>query len=209
MDRHVKTVIACLVLATGIGMAGLFRRPPVGPAPSARDEGDPITYRKPGSTDLAGPSAPDPVTAAVEPPMAAPRRSARRVAPFNPGEPPPDLARSFPRSGPETKRVPPACSVPARSGAFDRPAAGAGRVHKIVDGDTLAGLAARYLGSADRHRDLYEMNRDLLPSPTVLPIGAELRIPGSPGGPGSESRVRRRPLVRIPPTPDRRRNHGR
>ena len=51
------------------------------------------------------------------------------------------------------------------------------RVHKVVDGDTLASLAQRYLGQADRAREIFEANRDVLPSPEALPIGAVLRIP--------------------------------
>jgi len=51
------------------------------------------------------------------------------------------------------------------------------RTHKIVDGDTLGSVAERYLGSADRRLEIYEANRDVLPSPQVLPIGVELRIP--------------------------------
>jgi nucleoid-associated protein YgaU len=49
--------------------------------------------------------------------------------------------------------------------------------HRIVDGDTLEGLAQRYLGSADRAREIFEANRDVLADPKLLPIGAELKIP--------------------------------
>jgi len=58
--------------------------------------------------------------------------------------------------------------------------------HRIADGDTLAQLAARYLGSADRWRELYDFNRDVLTNPELLPIGAELRIPTSPFRPAEE-----------------------
>lgn len=56
------------------------------------------------------------------------------------------------------------------------------QVHKVVDGDTLADLADRYLGSKDRASAIFEANRDVLSSPQVLPIGVELKIPpaGSP-----------------------------
>ena len=49
--------------------------------------------------------------------------------------------------------------------------------HKIVDGDTLAALARRYLGTDQRSPDLFEFNRDVLITPELLPIGKELRIP--------------------------------
>ena len=49
--------------------------------------------------------------------------------------------------------------------------------HTIVDGDTLAALAQRYLGSAARALEIYEANRNVLSDPRLLPIGAELKIP--------------------------------
>jgi nucleoid-associated protein YgaU len=49
--------------------------------------------------------------------------------------------------------------------------------HKIVDGDTLAALARRYLGGEQRSLELFEYNRDVLVTPELLPIGKELRIP--------------------------------
>jgi nucleoid-associated protein YgaU len=51
------------------------------------------------------------------------------------------------------------------------------RRHRIVDGDTLAALAHRYLGSEERQLDLLAYNRDILTNPELLPIGKELRIP--------------------------------
>ena len=51
------------------------------------------------------------------------------------------------------------------------------RQHKIVDGDTLTNLAEHYLGSQRRYTEIYEINRDVLPSIHALPIGSTLRIP--------------------------------
>lgn len=50
-------------------------------------------------------------------------------------------------------------------------------VHRVVDGDTLVSLAERFLGSADRAAAIYELNRDRLDDPDMLPIGVELRLP--------------------------------
>ena len=44
-------------------------------------------------------------------------------------------------------------------------------------GDTLAKLAARYLGSSDRYGEIFAANRPLLSTPDLLPIGARLVIP--------------------------------
>ena len=55
-------------------------------------------------------------------------------------------------------------------------------MHRIVDGDTLSGLAHRYLGSSGRFREIFDANRDRLQSPDLLPIGVELRIPAVVAG---------------------------
>jgi phage tail protein X len=52
--------------------------------------------------------------------------------------------------------------------------------HKIADGDTLATLAERYYGDAERSREIFEANREILSSPAVLPIGVEIVIPVLP-----------------------------
>src|SRR5690606_24850622 len=54
------------------------------------------------------------------------------------------------------------------------------RWHVVSDGDSLPRLAERYLRDATRSRELYELNRNLLSSPDLLPIGVELRIPQLP-----------------------------
>jgi hypothetical protein len=51
--------------------------------------------------------------------------------------------------------------------------------HRIVDGDTLPALAERYLGDAARADELFERNRDILPSRDLLPVGRRIQIPHS------------------------------
>ncbi len=53
---------------------------------------------------------------------------------------------------------------------------GATAVHKVEDGDTLPALAARYLGDASFWPILYEINRDRIPSPDLLPLGSTLIV---------------------------------
>ena len=62
--------------------------------------------------------------------------------------------------------------MPVTTATDDEP-----RRHKIVDGDTLPALAERYLGSAARANEIFDANRDVLPDPELLPIGAKLKIP--------------------------------
>lgn len=51
------------------------------------------------------------------------------------------------------------------------------RTHTIIDGDSLEKLAGRYLSDPERSREIYELNRNVLSAPDLLPIGAELKIP--------------------------------
>jgi nucleoid-associated protein YgaU len=51
------------------------------------------------------------------------------------------------------------------------------RTHIVVDGDSLAKLAGRYLDDPRRAAEIYEHNRHLLNDPELLPIGVELMIP--------------------------------
>lgn len=54
---------------------------------------------------------------------------------------------------------------------------GTGRTHVIQPGDTLSGLAARYLGSSARYHEIYDANRNVLKSPDDLPDGRTIVIP--------------------------------
>lgn len=47
----------------------------------------------------------------------------------------------------------------------------------VVKGDTLWGIAARYLGRGSRWRSIYEANRDLIKNPNRIYVGQVLEIP--------------------------------
>jgi hypothetical protein len=92
-------------------------------------------------------------------------------------------SRSF---HPGAAMLEPADSLTPAAPARDEPLADASipaaepapqRIHRVVDGDTLAKLAARYLGSSDRYGEIFAANRPLLSTPDLLPIGAQLVIP--------------------------------
>lgn len=53
------------------------------------------------------------------------------------------------------------------------------RKHVVHNGDTLERLAKRYLGNESRALEIFDLNRDVLTNPHLLPIGAELRLPGA------------------------------
>lgn len=67
---------------------------------------------------------------------------------------------------------PTAASAPANNEDSDAP-----RTHVVVDGDSLEKLAGRYLNDPHRGDEIFELNRQLLASPDLLPIGIELTIP--------------------------------
>lgn len=56
------------------------------------------------------------------------------------------------------------------------------RFYVVQPGDTLSGLAARYLGSIARFDELFELNRDVLRGPHDLKIGMKLRLPSASTG---------------------------
>ena len=175
MDQGVKIAVACSVLFCGLVVALLFRhesprtRPPVsgsadrlvlrratGPSPGSRVRGH-------GRLERADDAAP-----------AAPGRP-NIVTPMDPTYYPPVLARTYPRGGASgTPRW--GTSIPIGLPRATRPGESV-RTHKIVDGDTLQILAKRYLGSAERWMEIYEANHDVLPSPQILPIAVNLKIP--------------------------------
>ena len=51
------------------------------------------------------------------------------------------------------------------------------QLHVVQPGETLYGLARRYLGDGNRYLELFEVNRDVLDDPRVVPPGTTLRIP--------------------------------
>ena len=52
-----------------------------------------------------------------------------------------------------------------------------GRIHTVVDGETLSSIAGKYLGSQARYQEVFQANRDQLKSPNDLKIGMKLNIP--------------------------------
>ena len=51
------------------------------------------------------------------------------------------------------------------------------RKHQVARGDTLSSIARQYYNNPARWRDIYEANRNVLPSENALQVGQELVIP--------------------------------
>jgi nucleoid-associated protein YgaU len=85
--------------------------------------------------------------------------------------PPQELTGPRPDSG---------AAAPAAPEAPD--AAPAYASYRIRPGDSLSVLAARFLDSAGRWRDLYELNRDVIDDPDDIRVGSVIRVPAAAGG---------------------------
>jgi nucleoid-associated protein YgaU len=96
------------------------------------------------------------------------------LSPLGPAEPVPNLPPRYPVRAQVNSASwgVPISAMPKVARSADGP-----KSHKIVDGDTLGNLAARYLGSANRANEIFEANRDVLSDPELLTIGVELHIP--------------------------------
>jgi LysM repeat protein len=176
MDQGVRIAAACSVLVCGLFVAMLFRHDTPREAAPSPDSDDRLVLRK-----HVEPQCPQPVTpGCVERPLptarpapAAPpavEHAPTILTPMDTGEPPPELARDYPG-----QPAPTTAGRVATAGRNLRETRV--RTHKVVDGDTLRLLAERYLGSAGEAMAIFEANRDALPSPEILPIGVELKIP--------------------------------
>jgi nucleoid-associated protein YgaU len=180
-------------------MAMLFRLPHSTLPSPVQPRTDPLLLRKEVGPQAAAlisnrPAAPVELqaTALVNEPAQPPTI----LMPMDPGQPPPELAKSYPRSGSPDAGSWQGAS-PTGQGASG--AATTVKTHKIVDGDTLPALAEHYLGRADRYAEILEANKDVLFSPGLLPIGAVLRIPSSTWKPSQDPvRAPQRVLVPVP-----------
>ncbi|GJM21970.1 MAG: hypothetical protein DHS20C15_18850 [Planctomycetota bacterium] len=59
----------------------------------------------------------------------------------------------------------------------ERAAAGEGRLYKVVSGDTLHGIAQEQFNDSGRWKEIYDLNRHLIASPSDLSVGVTLVLP--------------------------------
>ena len=168
--RRQKLIAASLVLAAGIALALPLRRSK--PLPSGRMQSGDVAPKitSAASVDrLAGGNLAASVaaTAARDGDLGSPLAEAKD--PFA-GVPSPEL------QGADAKVFTTVSDVggPAAPHAPEPPEQ---ELHIIHEGDSLARLAGRYLGDESRSLEIFELNRDVLGNPHVLPLGVELRIP--------------------------------
>ena len=194
MDPRVKIAAASGVLLGGILLAMLFRHDTPRRPQEASSLGERLELRSQTGREFretlpehATRRSLEPAVVVATRPEPEPPASVRR--PMKSAAPPPALAHAY----------------PDMAGTGGRRALGPmrkDRIHTIVDGDTLPALAERYLGSADRFWELYEANRNVLPSPELLPIGKKIKIPaGQPTRETDEQNLRSsRAVIPVHPT---------
>ncbi|MGC9357476.1 MAG: LysM peptidoglycan-binding domain-containing protein [Anaerolineae bacterium] len=62
-----------------------------------------------------------------------------------------------------------------------------GKKYTVKAGDNLRKIAKKMLGDADKWKEIYEANQDVIKDPDVIDVGMELEIPGD------EPRAKSRP----------------
>ncbi|MDZ4782621.1 MAG: LysM domain-containing protein [Planctomycetia bacterium] len=172
-----KAVVIFVVLVVAIVAALTFKRKPEssaenGVAPQR------ITVKKPPMTEGPGTHLLGKINRAPSVDVVSEQRG-----PVDLVAPPPALAKSFPQE--------PLSDVSAGTSSAWRDetdsSAGAGqRKHRVMDGDTLASLADRYLGDPARAGEFLKANRALISNPELLPIGVELVIPARSESPSDD-----------------------
>lgn len=227
MDRGVKIALAALVFLVGTSFAFLYRRPLPDSSLDKPSEASRLVLRGPrwngpqatykSRSTFSGAKTEFPSVKPTKAPnshdgsdvstlgCASPPLKATVLSPIDTGQPPPPLARVFPRhENSDESRWGAAIGLRLPMGE-KRPTLGP-RVHRVVDGDTLEDLAARFLGDATRAGEIFGANRRLLSDPNVLPLGVELTIPpqqsfsitpSSPSGP--EGFLPDKPVVPVVP----------
>ncbi|NIL95777.1 MAG: LysM peptidoglycan-binding domain-containing protein [Planctomycetales bacterium] len=143
--------------------------PPPKPAPSPRVEPPPM------STWYEAARVPPPLPPVLEQsgqqPLSQPVPPQKKVKSFA-NRNRPSLLPKQDASPPKTAQAPVVAARPTSP-----PATRDYRMYTIVEGDTLRRIARRHLGSADRHMEIFALNRSLLSDPEVLPLGKQIKLP--------------------------------
>lgn len=170
VTRRQKLIAAGAVLAVGLGLAWPLRRAePLLPASVRQATAPTATQQLTQAIVLDEQRAPTPVAASPAAPDRDPFASANGPLSANPASPPVYSTIS-------------AGTAPSTPLAEVTPTE---RIHVVHEGDALDALAKRYLGDEARALEIFDLNREALENPHVLPLGVELRIPS--GGSNSDA----------------------
>ncbi|MBA3482192.1 MAG: hypothetical protein H0T51_10295 [Pirellulales bacterium] len=168
VTRRQKLIAAGAVLAVGFGLAWPLRRTePLLPASFRQATGSVETQQLTQAIVLDERLAPTPMAASPTVPDRDP--FARATAPQAANSVTPPVYSTI--SAGTTPATPLAEVTPTE------------RIHVVHEGDALDALAKRYLGDEARALDIFDLNREALENPHVLPLGVELRIPSGGSNP--------------------------
>lgn len=171
VPRKPKLIAAAAVLVVGLGLAWPWRRGDSIPASVL-----PIATP---STSFGSVPAPQ----MASPQVSAEPESVSATTIGMSGSPPPaELASAgaSPQLVTIAKLAPRELNHPAAIGTAEAslpPSELQERMHVIHAGDSLERLAQRYLGDQGRAVEIFDLNRQVLENPHILPIGTELKIP--------------------------------
>lgn len=148
---------------------------------------EPLAPVVPGTAPLSAASRVDALPVLSWPADANHRPAAEGVAAIGVSTGVSPLADSFAALPPSTADAPsgvtPTLSGWNEAASAPETAAPVARIHVVHEGDNLDRLARRYLGDAGRALEIFDLNRDVLENPHLLPIGVELKIPPAPKSP--------------------------
>jgi LysM repeat protein len=170
VPRKPKLIAAAAVLAVGFGLAWPWRRGDSVPASVLPISQPSSSFGSVAAPFVEGTSASASITV-----------SATTIGLA--GTPPPSelaSASSLPQAVTVAKPVQVEPGQFALSGIEPTEALSAAareRTYIVQEGDSLERLAQRYLGDEGRAIELFDLNRQVLENPHLLPIGAELKIP--------------------------------
>ena len=187
--RGPKIALATTILGAGLSVALLFLKDRSElPAPAESANGGLVLRKQTVETESVGQQRPL-WTGRIDLPKQEEKTASTSARPESPA--PQEEQDSGPP--PLTPHYEPAFRTHA-----DNPARPEIRTHRISDGDTLAGIAAEYLGAPERGGEIYRANKHVLGNPNLLPIGAEIQIPTS-SSPPAQANYYEAPLVPVRP----------
>ncbi len=200
MTRKRKIFTAGLILVLGCALAWPFRKSPGEPAG--------LSIPRENQAETLRASNGDPIASALAAPVSevpmAPDQVVARMASTNEAAetPPPNGLESFDLvnhpalAQRESESAEPTTPTPSEgTDATTRPAYTVAQsttpqtsqsawpaelIHVVANGDTLEKMAERYLHNSGRALEIFDLNRDQLSNPHLLPIGVELRVPADP-----------------------------
>ena len=170
VPRKPKLIAAAAVLAVGLGLAWPWRRSETMPTAAL-----PMATPSTSFGSVPPPQATSAPAAALHPISA----TTIRVS----GTPlQSDLVSAGGSSEPATVGRPAALAIDqlALPGIEDDEVLAASpreRTYIVQEGDSLERLAQRYLGDEGRAVEIFDLNRQVLENPHILPIGRELKLP--------------------------------